>query len=60
MKKWMTASLIGAVLLGTAGCSQEEREAAVKPVVEQVITDLLEPITEKTEPEEPDDMEDTE
>lgn len=45
MKKWIALVLVGTVGLGLVGCTQEDKEEAVQPVVQEVVESLLAPIT---------------
>ncbi len=45
VKKWIALALVGAVGLGLVGCTQEDKEEAVQPVVQEVMESLLAPIT---------------
>lgn len=50
MKKWIALVLAGAVGLGLAGFTQEDKEEAVQPVVQEVVESLLAPITVESTP----------
>lgn len=52
MKKLTAALLLGAALLGLAGCTETEKHEAVEPVVREVVESLLAPITTDTAGEE--------
>ncbi|MEY8656072.1 hypothetical protein [Brachybacterium paraconglomeratum] len=46
MKKLMVLALLGVMLLGLAGCSDAEKEEAVRPVVQEVMESLLNPLVD--------------
>lgn len=45
MKRLTAAMLLGAALVGLAGCTEAEKQEAVEPVVRHVIESFLKPIT---------------
>lgn len=46
MKKLMVLALLGATLLGLTGCTDAEKEEAVRPVVQEVMEALLSPLVD--------------
>lgn len=46
MKKLMALTLLGAALIGLTGCTDAEKEEAVRPVVQEVMESLLSPLVD--------------
>lgn len=46
MKKLMALTLLGAALTGLTGCTDAEKEEAVRPVVQEVMESLLNPLVD--------------
>ncbi len=46
MKRLMVALLLAVPVLGLTACTQDEKEAAVQPVVQEVVESLLGPLVD--------------